>query len=74
MDASSDERQKLINNLHTLADIALVGDYMRDRMPLRVMALKLQPVDEVYPQLTGEAALDTIKVAKRDQQRRVYNT
>ena len=74
MDASSDERQKLINNLHTLADIALVGDYMRDRVPPRVMALKLQPVDEVYPQLTGEAALDTIKVAERDQQRRVYNT
>ena len=74
MDASSDERQKLINNLHTLADIALVGDYMRDRVPPRVMALKLQPVDAVYPPLPGKAALDTIKVAERDQQRRVYNT
>ena len=72
--ASSDESQKLSSKLHILADIAEIGDYLRGRMPPKILALKLQPVDEVYPLLTGEAALDVIKVSERDQQRRVYYT
>ena len=72
--ASSDERQKLSRKLHILADITEVGYNLRGRTPPKIQAVKLQPVNEVYPLLTGKAALDVIKVSERDQQRRVYYT
>ena len=75
--ASSDERQKLSRKPHILADIAEIGDYLRGWTPTKIQALKLQQVNEVYPLhplLTGEAALDVIKVSEWDQQRRVYYT
>ena len=56
--ASSDERQQLSRKVHIFADIAEIGNYLRGWTPPKIVLLKLQPVDEVYPLLTGEAALD----------------